>query len=650
MPGFRQCSSAAFAVGVAFVMVLGALFVFAEPANADHDAVVWSRLWQTSFTANWDYTPGAYADGKGSLFLVWPTLDASGNWNLSMMRYATRGRNGLPQQAFASPHQVNPTLPNRVTLAAPSVTTDNLGNLYVAWQDSNLNIYVSKSIDAGNTWGAPSRVDPGVVNSWDTQPTIVAIPDGTLFVAWLQQWVPANQINLTIAKSIDHGGTWSSKRNITTLGTAGLLSHVIASDSTGRLYFAYSSLVGSTIGVNFTWSDDGFTWSSPVSMSSGSTSVYPAIAVDTHDHVHVIWIDSRASVNGYNTVWYRRSDDRGVTWTTEQPISQGIYSTAFQTPTLTAARDTIIAGWWANAPGGSQTFGYAVSADAGTSWYPEKLAPVEASSFLTSMTADENGTFYGGLWRFNAGTNTDVGYMIWDGPPSAPTITGIVRGSSSLTVSWSPSPEGDVVGYRLWRSTDGVFYELIASFGTSTATYADTGLSNGTYWYRVASFDVRGTSSHASAGVSATVGKTTAEMVADIEAQIASVQAQLNGAQADITAIQAQLNRLQTDLANLQSTTNTQYGNLQSQLNDLQGRLNAIQAEKATQTESLLNTILIAIVIAVLVMMYLQGRRKQQTGWPPPTRQPPPVPIPPAVPAAAPPQPPKQPGFTDEEL
>jgi hypothetical protein len=312
---------------------------------------------------------------------------------------------------------------------------------------------------------------------------------------------------------------------------------------------------------------------------------------------------------------------------------------------LTARRGTIIAAWWATTPGFQQTFGYTVSPDGGASWTPEKLAPIEASISPTSMTADENGTFYAGVYRFNAGTGNDVGYMIWDGPPSAPTITGIVRGSSSLTVSWSFSPEGDVAGYRLYRSTDGVFYELVGTFGTSTSMYSDTGLSNGTYWYRVASFDVRGTSSHTSAGVSATVGKTTAEMVADIEAQIAALQSQLNGAQVDIIAIQAKLNRLQANLTNLQATTNTQYANLQSQLTDLQNRLNAMQGQ------SYLNTILIVIVIAFLALMYLQGRRRSQTGWPPPSQKPPPKPIPPVGPPAIPPQtPPKEPGLTEEEL
>jgi len=166
-----------------------------------------------------------------------------------------------------------------------------------------------------------------------------------------------------------------------------------------------------------------------------------------------------------------------------------------------------------------------------------------------------------------------------------------------------------VVAYQVWRSMDGSTYQVVASTSAPTTSWTDTGLANGTYWYRVTALDNFGTSSHGSGAVSGTVGPTTAELVAALEAQITDLENQLATAQADITAIQAQLDTLQTDLNNLQSSTNANYAELQSRLDKLQSRLDQIETEKATQTQSYLNTILIIVVIVLLVFMLMQSRR-----------------------------------------
>src|SRR5207245_122910 len=83
------------------------------------------------------------------------------------------------------------------------------------------------------------------------------------------------------------------------------------------------------------------------------------------------------------------------------------------------------------------------------------------------------------------------------------------------------------------------------TLGSAATSYLDSGLANGTYWYSVTALDLAGTSSHPSFPQSGTVGPTTAEMIAALQAQITALQAQLSDAQANITALQTPLVALQ---------------------------------------------------------------------------------------------------------
>lgn len=605
------------------------LLAFAPTASADHDSVDWSRYWSSPFDGRHQFYPNVFTDQQGALyFFQFDSNPSNGNTNVTVAKYVTRGTSGNPERQFS--RVVNPTLPNVVAVGSPygfamppSVAMDHNGELYVAWADTAQNIYVSKSLDGGQTWGAPSQVDSTIANYDDYVPAIVAVPNGDLFVVWLQIWFPGNLRSLAVARSTDGGLSWIGRTNITT--GADYYTHDLAADSSGRLHLVYTSYVSPppNFQANYTRSDDGTTWSTAVRLDGGTRGLYPAIATDASDRIHVLWYDGRQSPGGIPTYWYRRSDDRGATWTMEMPVSQGRYPTGGATvPTLAVHRDTVIAGWYVVT--GSLTLGYATSSDGGDLWNPERAAEFGTTANSVVLGADENGTFYAGFFYFSGFSgNFDIGYSIWDGPPSVPTITDIARATGRLTVSWTGSPEGDVAGYRLWRSTDGVTYELAGTFDSTTRSYADSGLAAGVYWYRVTSFDSRGTSSHDSDPKSASVGLSLSEEIANLQDQLAAMEDQSSQ---EATALRARIDALQNQL-------------------------------NATQGQSLLNTILLVIVILLLVFMFLQFRRRSMmaprmpvqptspTAPMTPSWQPPPGP-------PTPPQPSKPPetGFPEEQL
>lgn len=138
------------------------------------------------------------------------------------------------------------------------------------------------------------------------------------------------------------------------------------------------------------------------------------------------------------------------------------------------------------------------------------LTPAQVESILRSTCVDlgtggVDGTF--GYGRINAAaaiTATQPGGPDTT-PPAAPTGLVGTAGNARVDLAWNASPEPDLAGYAVFRSTDGVNFSEITASLLTTASYADTGLVNGvTYSYFVVAEDATGNASAASSVVSRT--------------------------------------------------------------------------------------------------------------------------------------------------
>src|SRR5205807_8080171 len=73
-------------------------------------------------------------------------------------------------------------------------------------------------------------------------------------------------------------------------------------------------------------------------------------------------------------------------------------------------------------------------------------------------------------------------------PPSSPTrrssdLSASVASASGVNLAWTDNSAG-LYSYQIERSTDGSTYTLIATVGRGVTSYADTGLTSATYYYR----------------------------------------------------------------------------------------------------------------------------------------------------------------------
>ncbi len=108
--------------------------------------------------------------------------------------------------------------------------------------------------------------------------------------------------------------------------------------------------------------DLGTTWSGDTALTSGAgAKVDPSLAV-AGDNVHLVWEDSR---NGYNSeVYYRRSTDGGLTWESEQRLTNDNYMS--RNPCV-AATDFYVYVAWASDTVGREIY-FQRSTDNGATW------------------------------------------------------------------------------------------------------------------------------------------------------------------------------------------------------------------------------------------------------------------------------------------
>ncbi|MBX9604293.1 MAG: fibronectin type III domain-containing protein [Bryobacteraceae bacterium] len=87
-------------------------------------------------------------------------------------------------------------------------------------------------------------------------------------------------------------------------------------------------------------------------------------------------------------------------------------------------------------------------------------------------------------------------------PPAVPGNPGAVAGVSSIDVSWDPSADADLSGYRVYRSVDGGAWQAVAT--VRTPTYTDRAVAAGRrYRYQVTAVDRAGNESPRSPAVEA---------------------------------------------------------------------------------------------------------------------------------------------------
>jgi len=268
-------------------------------------------------------------------------------------------------------------------VGTPDIAAARDASLHVVWADRraggfNDDIYYSRSVDSGTTWGPSVRVDtePTGRRAWNP---VVAVSRDTppcVYVLWRQQTLLGNEIQSRASP------------------------------------------------------DGGVSWDPVVRVDGGPSNVsafYPSVAVDDGGKVYAAWEDRRNYADPYQ-VFFSVSTDRGASWAPSLQVSAADYTTSGERalrPTVAASvADRVAISWDYES---TTRFGVQVafSPDAGSSWarYTARLVDLGVGSVTGSdLTAAPDGELD----------------LMWKEVASSPTLTSVQFSRSTAGgAAWS---------------------------------------------------------------------------------------------------------------------------------------------------------------------------------------------------------------------
>ena len=188
-------------------------------------------------------------------------------------------------------------------------------------------IYVKRSADEGETWTDETLIStaPGMSGYYQQRPVIAVDSNDWLHVVWYGK-ATAMSDNDVLWYAVNDG-TWQTPVRIGWFAGSEIYPQTypsIAIDSNDYIHLAWQGTrVGfSTMQIHY--SNYTTSWSTPIKVSDGGqenrAQGWPDIAIDTNDHIHVVWMGESDDyfIGEIHQIWY--SSLHG-TWETPLRIS-----------------------------------------------------------------------------------------------------------------------------------------------------------------------------------------------------------------------------------------------------------------------------------------------------------------------------------------
>ena len=137
------------------------------------------------------------------------------------------------------------------------------------------------------------------------------------------------------SNSLDNGVTWGNETNISTSMDYNNYYPAIAVDSQNHLHvvwYAYDATYATDTQIFYS-TYDGTSWSTPVALTTNVNreQQYPVIAVDSNDHLHVAWHGKTDIYTMKYNIRYTNSINNGTTWNTIVEVTAEIRANIYPT-------------------------------------------------------------------------------------------------------------------------------------------------------------------------------------------------------------------------------------------------------------------------------------------------------------------------------
>lgn len=295
----------------------------------------------------------------------------------------------------------------RLTNNASSSQTPRIvvsgANLHVVWQDNrdgNYEVYYKRSTDSGASWGSDTRLTSNP--NWSLFPTL-AVSGPSVHVLWMDD--RDGNRETYYKRSTDNGAGWSSDMRLSNDADWTWSPAITAAGDTVHAVW-YESDAGGNLGKEIWYSrstNAGVTWSSPINLTNDpGVSMGPCVGA-SGSAVHVTWEDNR---DGNYEIYYRRSTDNGASWGLDTRLTSNSAASTGSSIDVSGANVHVV---WTDERDANSEIYYKSSVNNGASWSPDtRLTNDGATSFYNSISA--SGLAVHVTWYDNRDGNWEVYY------------------------------------------------------------------------------------------------------------------------------------------------------------------------------------------------------------------------------------------------
>ncbi len=242
---------------------------------------------------------------------------------------------------------------------------DSIHVIYIEYQSGNSQIYYTCSYNAGLNWNTPVMLSQGPC---DILNYTLAVSGSTVHVVWIN-----NMDNrLIYRRSTNAGITWEQEDTIVYPGVQNVGEPCLAA-SGNNVYLVYTHNPASGYNVDLffiTSTNGGVSWSAAQRLTYDTNNIMdgaPSIAV-SGNILHLIWGRVSNPSNWHRRVLYLRSTNNGASWEPERYITTDTVSQS--QPCIAASGNYVHAVWMDTRNDTLQIF-YRLSQDNGINWQPE---------------------------------------------------------------------------------------------------------------------------------------------------------------------------------------------------------------------------------------------------------------------------------------
>ena len=304
--------------------------------------------------SEYDWRPRLTTDGAGNWVAVWDSADSQGGTiGTDVDILVSRSADAGVTWTDPAPLNSNAASDSGGDYFA-QVTTDRTGNWAAVWIsndtlggtiDTDFDILVSRSADAGGTWTAPAplNTNAGSDSEDDWAPRLTTDGAGNWVAVWYSEDSLGGTIgtdnDILVSRSADTGVTWSAPAPLNTNAGSDSghdSSPDVTIDGAGNWVAVWYSEddLGGTIGTDedilvSRSTDAGVTWTAQAPLNTNAASdsgndASPKITTDGAGNWVAVWssADSLGEMIGTDPdILVSRSADAGVTWTAPAPLN-----------------------------------------------------------------------------------------------------------------------------------------------------------------------------------------------------------------------------------------------------------------------------------------------------------------------------------------